>query len=101
MTTFWQEIDRLRKDYPTFVIVPIRVSDGQRVAAYCSDAAAPDGLYAVIGTPNEVEAELAKAFAGPEEVKLISQLILWPCRKKTLNGPLPARAITGLKLKNH
>jgi hypothetical protein len=62
ITAFRQEIDRLRKDYPAFVIVPTRVYDGERVAAYCPDAAARDGLYAVIGTPNEVEAELAKAF---------------------------------------
>ena len=66
MTSFRQEIDRLRKDYPAFVIVPTRVYDGQRVAAYCPDAAARDGLYAVIGTPNEVEAELARALARLE-----------------------------------
>jgi hypothetical protein len=64
MTAFGKEIDRLRMHYPAFVIVPPRVYDGERVAAYCPDAADRDGLYAVIGTPNEVEAELAKAFAG-------------------------------------
>ena len=64
MTAFGREIDRLRTDYPAFVIVPVRVYDGVRVAAYCPDASARAGLYAVIGTPNEVEAELAKAFAG-------------------------------------
>jgi hypothetical protein len=104
MTTFRQEIDRLRKDYPAFVIVPTRVCHGERVAAYCPDAA-QDGLYAVIGTPGEVEAELAKAFAGHEARLrtiapdgyaglnlLIGQLILWSCRKKSLNeGPLPSR----------
>jgi alkanesulfonate monooxygenase SsuD/methylene tetrahydromethanopterin reductase-like flavin-dependent oxidoreductase (luciferase family) len=63
MTPFRQEIDRLRKDYPAFVIVPTRVYNGERVAAYRQDRAAHNGLYALIGTPDEVEAELAKAVA--------------------------------------
>jgi hypothetical protein len=61
MTPFRQEIDRLRKDYPTFVIVPTRVYNGERVVAYRQGQAARDGLYAVIGTLQEVEAELAEA----------------------------------------
>lgn len=64
MTPFRDEIDRLRRDYPAFVIVSTRVYNGQRVTAYRQDPAARDGLYAVIGTPQEVAAELAKAVAG-------------------------------------
>jgi hypothetical protein len=60
---FRQEIDRLRKNYPAFVIMPTRVHNGERLAAYRQDPAARAGLYAVIGTPMEVEAELAKAVA--------------------------------------
>jgi hypothetical protein len=63
MTPFRQEIDRLAKDYPAFVIVSTRVYNGERVAAYRQDQSARDGLYAVIGTPQEVETELAKAVA--------------------------------------
>jgi hypothetical protein len=63
MTPFKQEIDRLTKDYPAFVIVSTRVYNGERVTAYRQDQSARDGLYAVIGTPQEVETELAKAVA--------------------------------------
>jgi alkanesulfonate monooxygenase SsuD/methylene tetrahydromethanopterin reductase-like flavin-dependent oxidoreductase (luciferase family) len=66
MTPFGQEIDRLRREYPAFVILPTRVYNGERVAAYRQDRAARDGLYAVIGTPDEVEEELAKTVAGLE-----------------------------------
>jgi alkanesulfonate monooxygenase SsuD/methylene tetrahydromethanopterin reductase-like flavin-dependent oxidoreductase (luciferase family) len=66
MNALSDEIDRLRRIYPAFVIVPTQVYDGQRIAAYRQDLAACGGLYAVIGTPDEVEEELAKAVGDLE-----------------------------------
>ena len=49
----------LRRAHPDFVIGFTRVFDGQRISAHRTDADA-GGLYAVIGTPQEVETELAR-----------------------------------------
>jgi hypothetical protein len=68
MSLLREEINRLKRAYPAFMIVPTRVYNGERVAAYRQTQPLQDGLYAVIGTPDEVEMELAKAVAEPTKV---------------------------------